>query len=146
MLIATLLVTRAIRQVNLPGLVRYYWALRWLLPLELFCAIGLFDFHNVTKVFVKHWFSDISVAWFHVRFCMQPPCDVEEVQHNLSRTLRIVFICNFVLGMTISFLLFLIMQLIENIVSSPVIRRSKERNMPAWLLLPLAGRFFLCEL
>jgi len=31
------------------------------------------------------------------------------------------------------------MQLLENIVSSPVIRRSKERNMFAWLLLPLAG-------
>jgi len=47
------------------------------------------------------------------------------------------------------FQLFLIMQLLENIVSSPVIRRSKERNMPAWLLLPLAGRsciFFFWKL
>lgn len=104
LLISTLLVTRAIRRVNLPGLVRFYWALRWLLPLELFASIGLLDYHNVTQVFVVHWFSDTSFEWFNVRYCMQPPCNVEQVQHDFSRTLRIIFICNFALGMIISFL------------------------------------------
>jgi len=39
--------------------------------------------------------------------------------------------------------LFLVSELLENIVSRPVIRRSKERNMPAWLTLPIAGKCFV---
>jgi len=142
LLIAALLVARAIRQVNLAGLVRYYWALRWLLPIELFCAIGLFDFHKVTEVVITHWFNDPSLEWFRDRYC-EKPCNTQEEEYmaeqNLSREMRVIFYCNFVLGMVIALLLFLTMQLLENIVSSPVIRRSKEINISAWLLLPCAG-------
>ena len=42
LLIASMLAQRAIRDVNLVGSVRYMWVLLWLLPIQIFCTIGLF--------------------------------------------------------------------------------------------------------
>jgi len=107
LLIAAFLVARAIRQVNLAGLVRYYWALRWLLPIELFCAIGLFDFHKVTEVVIKHWFNDPSLEWFRDRYC-EASCNTQEEEYmaeqKLSKDMRVIFYCNFILGMVIALL------------------------------------------
>ena len=59
-----------IRRVNLSGAIRYMWVLLWLLPLEIYFVISLFDYHNVTEVWVKHWWSSPSMAWFRWVFCM----------------------------------------------------------------------------
>lgn len=55
LLIAAMLAQRAIRYVNLAKSVRYMWALFWILPLEVFFMIGLFDYNQVMEVWTKHW-------------------------------------------------------------------------------------------
>jgi hypothetical protein len=37
---------KVIREVNLQGAVRYLWFLAWLLPLQIFFIITLFDYHK----------------------------------------------------------------------------------------------------
>uniref|UniRef100_A0A6U6ETL4 Transmembrane protein n=1 Tax=Odontella aurita TaxID=265563 RepID=A0A6U6ETL4_9STRA len=69
-LIATMLLTlKVIREVNLAGALRYMWALYWLLPIELLLVLGLFDYHRVTDVWVKHWWATPSLEWFRGHFC-----------------------------------------------------------------------------
>ena len=55
LLIAAMLAQRAIRYVNLAKSVRYMWALFWILPLQVFFMIGLFDYNQVMEVWTKHW-------------------------------------------------------------------------------------------
>jgi len=58
-----------IRRVNLPGAIRYMWILYWMVPLEILFVIALFDYHKVTNVWIKHWWSSPSMAWFRTTFC-----------------------------------------------------------------------------
>lgn len=55
LLIAAMLAQRAIRYVNLAKSVRYMWALYWIIPLQVFFMIGLFDYNQVMEVWTKHW-------------------------------------------------------------------------------------------
>ena len=52
--------------------VRYMWALLWLLPLEIFFMIGLFDYYNVNEVYAKHWWGNPSMKFSRELFC-EPP-------------------------------------------------------------------------
>ena len=58
-----------IRRVNLVGAIRFMWVLYWVLPLQIFFVIALFDYHNVTDVWIKHWWGAPSMAWFRNIFC-----------------------------------------------------------------------------
>jgi hypothetical protein len=46
---------RVIKEVDLPGAIRYLWVVLWLVPFEIFFNLTLFDYHNVTAVWIRHW-------------------------------------------------------------------------------------------
>lgn len=46
---------RVIKEVDLVGAIRYLWVLLWLFPFKIFFMISLYDYHNVTKVWIHHW-------------------------------------------------------------------------------------------
>jgi hypothetical protein len=53
---------RVIKVVDLVGAIRYLWVLLWLFPFELFFNISLFDYHQVTGVWIRHWYvASVSV-------------------------------------------------------------------------------------
>ena len=68
-LITAIVTLKIVREVNLRGAVRYLWTLLWLLPLQIFVVISLFDYHRVTQVWVRHWWYLPSMAWFRQVFC-----------------------------------------------------------------------------
>jgi len=69
-LFITMVLTRpVIQRVNLVGAIRFMWVLYWILPLQIFLVIALFDYHNVTDVWIKHWWRAPSMAWFRNIFC-----------------------------------------------------------------------------
>jgi len=67
--ITMVLTIPVIRRVNLVGAIRFMWVLYWVLPLQIFFVIALFDYHNVTDVWIKHWWGAPSMAWFRNVFC-----------------------------------------------------------------------------
>jgi hypothetical protein len=69
LLVTMILTIPVIRQVNLIGAIRFMWVLYWILPLQIFLVIALFDYHNVTDVWIKHWWTSPSMAWFRYVFC-----------------------------------------------------------------------------
>eukprot|EP00804_Cyclotella_cryptica_P026675 CCRYP_007926-RA/>CCRYP_007926-RA protein AED:0.04 eAED:0.04 QI:381/1/1/1/0.5/0.33/3/2170/853 len=69
LLIASYFAQRAIRNVNLVRSVRFMWTLFWLLPIQIFLMIGLFDYYRVMDVYIKHWWDEPSMAWFRSKFC-----------------------------------------------------------------------------
>jgi hypothetical protein len=70
-LITVLYTLKIVREVNLIGSVRYLWVLAWLLPLQIFFVLSLIDYHRVTAVWVKHWWSLPTMAWFRRLFCAE---------------------------------------------------------------------------
>jgi hypothetical protein len=68
-LITVIITLKIVREVNLRGAVRYLWTLLWLLPLQIFVVISLFDYHQVTQVWVRHWWYLPSMAWLRQVFC-----------------------------------------------------------------------------
>ena len=58
-----------IKRVNLDAAIRYMWILYWALPIEILFVIALFDYHRVTDVWIKHWWSEPSMAWFRSICC-----------------------------------------------------------------------------
>lgn len=69
LLIASVLSQRVIREVNLVGSVRFMWCLFWLLPIQIFLMIGLFDYYRVMEVWIKHFWGDASMAYLRGLFC-----------------------------------------------------------------------------
>ena len=68
-LVTVLCTLKIVREVNLRGAVRYLWTMLWLLPLQIFFVISLFDYHRVTQVWVRHWWYLPSMAWLRKAFC-----------------------------------------------------------------------------
>jgi hypothetical protein len=58
-----------IREVNLVGSLRYMWTLLWIVPVEIFFVIGIFDYHQVTKVWIAHWWRAPTMAYFRWLSC-----------------------------------------------------------------------------
>lgn len=71
LLIASSFAQRAIRNVNLVRSVRFMWTLFWLLPIQIFLTIGLFDYYGVMDVYTKHWWAEPGMAWFRSKFCVE---------------------------------------------------------------------------
>jgi hypothetical protein len=46
---------RVMREVDLVGAIRYLWVILWIVPFEIFFNISLYDYHNVTTVWIRHW-------------------------------------------------------------------------------------------
>ena len=59
-----------IKRVNLDAAIQYMWILYWVLPIEILFVIALFDYHRVTGVWIKHWWSTPSMAFFR-RLCCE---------------------------------------------------------------------------
>lgn len=66
---ASLNALKIIRDVDILGALRYYWVLQWICPFEALFVFNLFDYHQVTKIFVKHWWHTEAFAWFRDQFC-----------------------------------------------------------------------------
>lgn len=68
-LIAILLTVRAIQNVSIRVFIRLLWLLLWIIPLEIYWGVGLFDSFRVTDVWVKFWWRDRTMAWFRHQYC-----------------------------------------------------------------------------
>jgi hypothetical protein len=60
---------RVFRELDLAGSLRFMWLMLWIVPLQIYCAIGMFDYHGVANVWVKHWWSAELMAWFRSKTC-----------------------------------------------------------------------------
>jgi hypothetical protein len=67
--IAVIRATPVIKEVNLSGAIRFLRSLVWILPIEAFFVIEMFDYHHVSDVWVRHWWSIPAMAWFRWLFC-----------------------------------------------------------------------------
>lgn len=70
--ITCLFARRWLRDVNLVGSVRFMWTLLWVLPLQIYFMIGLFDYYNVNIVYTKHWWDDPINEYSREIFCVPP--------------------------------------------------------------------------
>jgi len=173
LLIATMLAHRAIRGVNLVGSVRFMWVLFWLLPLQIFCMIGLFDASSVTEVKTKHWWDDPSMSYVReltcengtannkcivpikggknyenetvwcIKECNATDCEDirNEAQQMWNLTSEILYTLNGVWAMMLILLMWVTLSVLQAIITLPIVQRSKESNIPFWLILPIMGCF-----
>lgn len=70
--ITCLFARRWLRDVNLVGSVRFMWTLLWVLPLQIYFMIGLFDYYNVNIVYTKHWWDNPINEYSREIFCKPP--------------------------------------------------------------------------
>jgi hypothetical protein len=84
LLITLILSIPAIRRVNLVGALRFMWVLHWILPLQIFLCTALFDYHNVTDVWIRHWWHSPSMAWYRRIFCRPGTANDECAVPNLG--------------------------------------------------------------
>lgn len=162
-----------IKRVNLDAAIRFMWILYWVLPLQILFVIALFDYHKVTDVWIKHWWSAPSMAWFR-EFCCEKgtantkcavpvsggenfadstewcianynatDCDeIRDAATNVMESRSYFFIyTNSILGAVLIILLLLALGLLEGIISTPIVQRSKESNISLWLTVPIVGCF-----
>lgn len=168
---------RSIRRVNLQGALRYMWALYWILPLQIFFAFSFIDFHRVTEVSITHLWSTNYMAGFRKLLCESDrqcecavpllgdageidlvwcldTCDSECGEYRetaitkMSALSHILFITNAIVGLVLAALLMLALFLLERIISAPIVKSSKESNIPLWLTFPticsfLGGFYFM---
>mmetsp|Transcript_5015 Transcript_5015/g.7415 ORF Transcript_5015/g.7415 Transcript_5015/m.7415 type:complete len:794 (-) Transcript_5015:39-2420(-) len=169
-LFITMVVTiPVIRRVNLVGAIRFMWVLYWLIPLQIFLVIALWDYHSVTEVWIKHWWATKSMAWFRKLYCAEGTsnreCAIafnapvewcfenfgaidcqairEEAQSKMTRAAYLFIYTNVILGGVLVLILLLSLGLLEGIISAPIVQRSKEANIPLWLTFPAIGCFAL---
>ena len=184
---------RVVRYVNLVVAVRYYWALAWAAPFQTFCVIGLFDYFDVTQVWVDKWWRDGRLAWFRYQSCpsgtYQTSCTVpdfgnateevawcrinynatdcteirDQAQYKTLRFLKGFYFFTGGWGLVLLLLvresekcnkrcsqrlrltaainsfpqIFLAMDTLEQIISKPLVQKSRQSNIPGWLSLPM---------
>lgn len=49
------LARRVFRELDLTGGLRFMWVMLWIIPLEVFATVGMFDYHGVSEVWITHW-------------------------------------------------------------------------------------------
>jgi len=171
LLIASLLAQRAIRDVNLVGSVRFMWVLFWLLPLQIFCMVGLFDTYNVNGVTIKHWWDDPLMAFIREMFCDEgtahgkckvpilggesyeneedwckaeynaTDCELirDDAQKQSAIISGLIFTANGIWALMIVVLMWVTLCVLQAIITLPIVQRSKESNIPLWLMVPIIG-------
>lgn len=176
LLIAAMLAQRAIRYVNLTKSVRYMWVLFWILPLQIFFSIGLFDYNQVMSVWTKHWWDDKSLSWYRELFCdegtAQGKCmvpvlggvnfddetawcvkyfnnatDCEDIrdraQYEFVVAHYIYFTVNGIGALILAALMWVTLNVLQAIITLPIVQRSKESNIPLWLTFPIIGSYMI---
>ncbi|KAL7572836.1 hypothetical protein ACA910_014690 [Epithemia clementina (nom. ined.)] len=167
LVVAAVLTVRVVRNVNLVGAIRYLWVLLWILPFEIYFNIGLYDYFRVTDVWVLQYWRDPSLGWFREQFCVPSstsntlcavPLSVnatewclveynstscasirEKAQKNTERWLLSFYYLNASFGLALICLLFLVVSTLEGIISKPLVRKSRQSNIPAWMSLPIVS-------
>jgi hypothetical protein len=174
-LIAAMLAQRAIRYVNLTKSVRYMWVLFWILPLQIFFSIGLFDYNQVMEVWTKHWWDDKSLSWYRELFCdegtAQGKCmvpvlgglnypdenswclayfnatDCEDIRDGAQRDFVVAnyvyFAVNGIWALILAVLMWVTLNVLQAIITLPIVQRSKESNIPLWLTFPIIGSYMI---
>jgi len=153
-------------------LVRYMWVLFWLLPLQIFCMIGVIDTHRVNIVQVKHWWDDPLFTVTRDLFCEEGTADGKctvpigggsiytdemvwcaeeyngdtdcmaiktDAQRRYNLTSTVLFAANGVWAGLLVLLMWVILNLLQAIITLPIVQRSKEGNIPLWLTVPIVG-------
>jgi len=175
LLIAAMLAQRAIRYVNLTKSVRYMWVLFWILPLQIFFSIGLFDYNQVMEVWTKHWWDDKSLSWFRELFCdegtAQGKCmvpvlggakyenetewcekyfnatDCENIRDGAQYEFKVAnyvyFTVNGIGALILAALMWVTLNVLQAIITLPIVQRSKESNIPLWLTFPIIGSYMI---
>mmetsp|Transcript_22291 Transcript_22291/g.44897 ORF Transcript_22291/g.44897 Transcript_22291/m.44897 type:complete len:821 (-) Transcript_22291:1051-3513(-) len=176
LLIAAMLAQRAIRYVNLAKSVRYMWVLFWILPLQIFFSIGLFDYNQVMEVWTKHWWDDKSLSWYRELFCdpgtAQGKCMVpvlggvnydderawceayfngatdceeirDEAQYEFVVANYVYFAVNGIWALILAVLMWVALNVLQAIITLPIVQRSKESNIPLWLTFPIIGSYMI---
>jgi len=173
LLIAAMLAQRAIRYVNLTKSVRYMWVLFWILPLQIFFSIGLFDYNQVMEVWTKHWWDDKSLSWYRELFCdegtahgkcMVPvlgganyedesawcmahfdATDCQDIraraQYEFIVAHYVYFTANGIVALVLALLMWVTLNVLQAIITLPIVQRSKESNIPLWLTFPIIGSY-----
>ncbi|GKY94251.1 hypothetical protein MPSEU_000390900 [Mayamaea pseudoterrestris] len=164
---ASVFTWRVVRDVDLLGAIRYLWVLVWILPCFLFCVVSLIDRFDTTIIWVQHFWRSPQMAWFRKRHC-QPTayyntlCTVpmvdnetewcidnynstdcsmvrDSAQEATQISLRVFYTLTAVWSMLQVFIVLLAIHTLENIISKPLVQKSRESNVPGWLTLPCIG-------
>jgi len=64
---------------------------------------------------------------------------IENAQDQMITYSTIFFTANAIWGLVLVAMVFLALVVLERIISSPIVQSSTERNIPAWLALPIVG-------
>ena len=175
LLIASILAQHHIRDVNLVGSVRFMWAFYWLLPVQIFFMIGLFDYFNVNEVKMKHWWDDPSMLKPREVYCedgtANDECKVpieggidyeteelwcqayyksdrcteirDSAQDKWIVTTRTFYTANGIWALLLVVVMWTSLNVLQAIITLPIVQRSKESNIPLWLTFPIAGCFIV---
>jgi hypothetical protein len=167
LLLSTIMTWRVVRYVDLVGAIRFLCVLKWIVPFMCFGSIALIDYHNVTKVWIKHWWTSVDMAWFR-RYSCKPAgtynsrcvapivdnvtewcvvhydaTDCEEIRNNAQYTTNGYLLGTYYFSsfwcVCITGLLLLSTNTLMHIISKPLVQKSRENNLAAWLTLPLLG-------
>ena len=175
LLIAAVLAQRAIRFVNLARSVRFMWVLFWILPLQIFFSVGLFDYHRVMESWSKHWWDDKTLSWYRELFCdegtahgkcMVPllggvnyidenawcmayfnATDCQSIrdaaQYEFVVTNYVYFAANGIWALVLAMIMWVTLNVLQAVITLPIVQRSKESNIPLWLTFPIIGSYMI---
>lgn len=60
---------RSLREIHLPGMLRFMWFMYWIIPIEVYLFVSMFDYHNATNTWIRHWWAAEATAWFRSKTC-----------------------------------------------------------------------------
>ena len=159
---------RVIKEVDFVRAIRCLWIVLWILPFEIFFNISLYDYYNVTEVWIRHWWLDDNMSWFRGFFCEKGtenstclvPIDggagykseaawcmaiygsleCTQVRDDAQAWMQ-RFMLTFYTGLAgwssvFLGLLMLMVHSLQHIITKPMVQKSRESNVPAWLFLP----------
>lgn len=159
---------RIAKEVDYSRATRSLWIVLWIMPFEIFFNISLYDYYNVSVVWIRHWWVQNQMSWFRLFFCeegtaystclvpidggaeYESEADWCMVEYNTTGCSKVrddaqewmnTLMLTFYTGLAgwssvlLGFLVLLINSL-ERIVTKPIVQKSRESNVPAWLFLP----------
>jgi len=168
--VSNLLTARVVRDVNLVGANRYWIALNWVLPFLGFAAVALFDYFDVTNVWIIHWWREPIMAWFRRRYCVPGTyttlCTVpqstnetewclvnynatncaalrDEAQYKTNVAILIVFYLTAICCIFLLVMISLALHTLERIMTKPIVAKQRKNAIPYLVTLPMLGCFGL---
>lgn len=165
---------RGLREISLPTSLRTMWFMLWVIPIQVYLFVSMFDYHGVTEVWVKNWWGAEATAWFRYQTCAAGTyntlcvvpidglpffesedewCDFyynstacepirNAAQAKTNRGCLFYYLMNGIIGIVVFLLLTLMVKVLEGVITKPIMQKSRERNIPLWLTLPMIGCAF----